>query len=109
MVASFFLFGLFIYAPAINVAAYAVFAADKRRARLGLRRIPEKDLLGYAMAGGAIGAVLAQQILRHKTRKQPFRSQLMTILAIQVLAAAAILGVRLAHIAIFPVAASSPL
>lgn len=97
MVASLFLFGILAYASVINVATYALFAVDKRRARLGGRRIPERDLLACALAGGSIGAVLAQQVLRHKTRKQPFRAQLTSIVVVQGLAAIAILVARLAR------------
>ncbi|MDQ0323256.1 uncharacterized membrane protein YsdA (DUF1294 family) [Pararhizobium capsulatum DSM 1112] len=39
----------------------------------------ESTLLWLAIAGGSLGALTAQQVLRHKTRKEPFRSILMTI------------------------------
>jgi uncharacterized membrane protein YsdA (DUF1294 family) len=34
-----------------------------------------------ALIGGALGAVAAQQMLRHKTRKEPFRTRLWLIAA----------------------------
>jgi uncharacterized membrane protein YsdA (DUF1294 family) len=70
---------LIAYLVLINAAAYAAFAWDKSLARAGRRRIPERTLLGLALAGGSVGAVTAQRTLRHKTQKEPFRSQLLAI------------------------------
>lgn len=69
----------------INLATYRAFADDKRRAAAGFTRIPERRLLGLAARGGAIGAMIAQRRLRHKTRKQPFASRLRRIAIIQAL------------------------
>ncbi len=74
-----------LYLLVINVAAYAVFASDKRRAAYGARRIPERVLLQVAAAGGIIGSLTAQKVLRHKTRKEPFRTWLWLIAALQAL------------------------
>lgn len=54
---------------------FAVYALDKSAARRGQRRTPERTLLLLGLAGGWPGAVLAQQWLRHKTRKQPFQNR----------------------------------
>ena len=70
-----------LYLLAVNAAAFAAMAADKRRAMRDQRRIPERTLLQIALIGGALGAVAAQQVLRHKTRKEPFRTQLWMIAA----------------------------
>lgn len=67
---------LALYLLAINAAAFAAFAFDKRCAERDLRRVPEKTLLTFAVIGGAFGAIYAQQKLRHKTRKEPFRTHL---------------------------------
>ena len=75
----------------LNVAAYWLFALDKRRAEAGWRRISERTLLGIALVGGSIGAKLAQCRLRHKTRKEPFRSLLNLICVVQALAFFALL------------------
>ena len=58
-----------------NLHAFLRFWADKRAARLGVRRTPEATLLTAALVGG-FGAWLGQHILRHKTRKEPFRTEL---------------------------------
>ncbi|NJS14725.1 MAG: DUF1294 domain-containing protein [Sphingopyxis sp.] len=51
--------------------------ADKHRAESGKRRIAEASLLGWMTLGGAYGGLLASRLVRHKTRKQPFASQMM--------------------------------
>lgn len=56
-----------------SAACFAAYAFDKSAARAGARRTPERSLLLLGLAGGWPGAVLAQQWLRHKTRKQPFQ------------------------------------
>ncbi|ACG77214.1 cold-shock DNA-binding domain protein [Phenylobacterium zucineum HLK1] len=70
-----------------SLAAFAAFAADKRAAVRGERRTPETTLLLLAAIGGSPGAIAAQQILRHKTRKEPFRSLLWSVAAAQAAAA----------------------
>lgn len=63
-----------------NLHAFVRFWLDKRAAGRGDRRTPERVLLGAALFG-AFGAWLGQHLLRHKTRKEPFRTQLvLTIL-----------------------------
>ncbi|WP_022683350.1 DUF1294 domain-containing protein [Sphingobium bisphenolivorans] len=67
----------------INLWTFQRFGADKARARRGQRRIAERDLLGLALIGGTPGAFLARRVFRHKTRKQPFTTQLQLIAAVQ--------------------------
>ena len=73
------------YLVFMNLAAAALFWQDKRSSASGGWRTPENTLLGMAFWGGSIGALAAQQVLRHKTRKQPFRSRLVMIAAFQLL------------------------
>ena len=82
---------LALYGVLINAAAFTAFAIDKRRARAGAYRIPERTLLMLATIGGTPGAIAAQRLLRHKTRKQPFRSHLLVIACAQVAVGAALL------------------
>jgi len=62
--------GLYLFASLITVLVYAV---DKSAAISGRRRIREDTLHFLALLGGWPGAIIAQNLLRHKTRKQPFR------------------------------------
>ena len=68
----------------VNAVTVLQFWDDKQRAVEGRRRIRESDLLGLALIGGSPGALLARRLFRHKTRKEPFSTQLFVILALQV-------------------------
>ena len=52
----------------MSIAAYILYAADKRKAQKKRWRTPESVLLGTGFFGGAIGALLAMQLCRHKTK-----------------------------------------
>lgn len=78
-----------LYLLTINVATFAAFWADKRAAEQHRQRIRESSLLLLAAIGGGPGAIAAQQVLRHKTRKEPFRMMLWLIGALQATAAIA--------------------
>ncbi|WP_162724302.1 DUF1294 domain-containing protein [Agrobacterium tumefaciens] len=69
---------------AFNLFVFLVYWWDKEAARNGGWRIRESTLLLLAFIGGSLGAVSAQQLLRHKTRKEPFRSILISIVILQV-------------------------
>lgn len=64
------------YLALINLFAFMLFRADKRRAEAGAWRVPETHLLMISFCGGWFGAKAAQYRLRHKTVKQPFRALL---------------------------------
>ena len=76
---------LCIYLAVMNVTAFVMMGADKRRARKGSWRISEKALFAAALAGGSAGAVLGMQIFRHKTRHWYFVWGMPAILAVQLL------------------------
>jgi len=67
----------------VNCWTILRFWQDKMRARAGERRVPEADLLGLALIGGSPGALLARKMFRHKTRKEPFSTQLFLIVMVQ--------------------------
>lgn len=66
-----------------NVLAFLLFWIDKAAARGGGWRISEDALL-LAVVFGGLGAWMGQHILRHKTRKEPFRTRLGVLLALYV-------------------------
>mgnify|MGYP000914725328 CR=1 FL=1 len=67
-----------------NIFVFSIYWKDKRAARRVERRTPESTLLWLALIGGSLGAVTAQQMLRHKTRKEPFRSLLLAIVILNI-------------------------
>ena len=58
----------------LSVASVVMYGRDKAAARQGRPRIPEISLHLVSAAGGWPGALVAQRVFRHKTRKQPFRT-----------------------------------
>ena len=56
-----------------SLICFCLYAFDKSAAIAGRRRISELSLLTLGIFGGWPGAILAQQILRHKTKKPKFR------------------------------------
>lgn len=75
-----------LYLLLVNLTAFAVMGADKRRARRGAWRISEKTLFLPAVLGGALGGVLGMWVFRHKTRHWYFRWGFSLLLALQLLA-----------------------
>ena len=58
---------------AASAATVIVYAADKSAARRDDWRTPERTLHLLALVGGWPGALIAQAVFRHKTRKLSFR------------------------------------
>jgi uncharacterized membrane protein YsdA (DUF1294 family) len=65
------IFALYVVASLI---AFVLYHSDKKAAQTGSWRISEGTLHLIAVVGGWPGAVVAQQVFRHKTSKQEFRS-----------------------------------
>jgi uncharacterized membrane protein YsdA (DUF1294 family)/cold shock CspA family protein len=63
----------FVLASA-SAVAYMAYALDKHAAEHGRWRIPESTLHSLEMLGGWPGALLAQRVMRHKTRKASYRA-----------------------------------
>lgn len=64
------LFAAYVTASLITFGCYA---SDKSAAQRGAWRVPESTLQLLALFGGWPGALAAQQLLRHKTRKLTFQ------------------------------------
>ena len=74
----------------INVLTMIIYGADKMAARKGMRRIPEVTLLVFGIVGGWPGAIMGQQIFRHKTQKQPFKTWFLLTVVVSILATVAL-------------------
>ena len=78
--ASTFMTGLPLIVLAANLLlsaiTYFIYAWDKASAQAGRWRTSEGTLHLFALAGGWPGALLAQQTLRHKSKKRSFRAVL---------------------------------
>ena len=56
------------------LTTFMLYAFDKTAAKDGARRTPESTLHWFSVAGGWPGALIAQQVLRHKSKKKSFRT-----------------------------------
>jgi uncharacterized membrane protein YsdA (DUF1294 family) len=75
-----------------SVIAFVAHGHDKRAARLGRRRTPERTLHLLELIGGWPGALLAMKVFRHKTRKASYF--LVTALIVVVWIAVGVLVIR---------------
>jgi len=57
----------------INLLVFILYGVDKRRARKGQWRIPERTLLTGTWLLGGVGAWLAMRTFRHKTKHPVFQ------------------------------------
>ena len=55
-----------------SLALFSLLGRDKRLARAGARRIPEKRLFLLAALGGAVGGLAGMLTFRHKTKHMSF-------------------------------------
>lgn len=63
---------MIIYFSVMSLVTFILFGADKRKAEKKKYRISEKTLLGFSLAGGAFGGLVAMTVFRHKTCKLKF-------------------------------------
>ncbi|MCP2032403.1 uncharacterized membrane protein YsdA (DUF1294 family)/cold shock CspA family protein [Okibacterium sp. HSC-33S16] len=59
---------------ATSILCFIVYSVDKSAAVAGRWRTPESTLLGLGLIAGWPGALVAQQVLRHKLRKSSYMS-----------------------------------
>lgn len=90
--------GLFIVCLAaeilMSLVSFCVYAYDKRQAKAGGWRIPERTLLLLAFAFGAPGALAGMRVMHHKTLKKRFTLSVPAFLVLQL----ALLGYLLLRI-----------
>lgn len=78
------------YLAAINLVTFFVYGVDKRKARKGQWRVPEKTLFLLPLLGGSVGGILGMKAFHHKTKHWYFRWGLPAILVLQLAAAFAV-------------------
>jgi uncharacterized membrane protein YsdA (DUF1294 family)/cold shock CspA family protein len=57
----------------LSLGTFVAYALDKSASRAGGWRLSESSLLSLGLIGGWPGAIVAQQVFRHKTVKRSFR------------------------------------
>jgi uncharacterized membrane protein YsdA (DUF1294 family) len=80
--------GLYIVS---SISCFVLYAIDKSAARSGRWRVSENTLLVWGVLGGWPGAIVAQQLLRHKTQKASFRSAFWVSVIVNLIAFALVL------------------
>lgn len=56
-----------------NLTGFVLMGADKRRAKLGRWRIPEKTFFFFAFCFGRLGILAGMKLFHHKTQHLSFR------------------------------------
>ena len=72
----------------ISVACFLLYAEDKSKAQKGHWRVAESSMQIIALIGGWPGAIVAQQVFRHKTRKRGFQFVFWTAVVVNMAALA---------------------
>ncbi|PHS35524.1 MAG: hypothetical protein COB07_13125 [Sulfurovum sp.] len=89
----------FIIAIAIyivmGIMTYYIYSEDKEMAINNERRTPEQRLLALSFFGGWVGALIAQQKFRHKTKKISFQMSFWTTVFFNIMLLAS--GFRIIH------------
>ena len=75
---------LLVWLAVINLLTFIVYGADKRRARRGKWRVPEKTLFLLPLLGGSVGALLGMRMFHHKTKHWYFVWGIPAILLAQI-------------------------
>ena len=78
-----FLIGVLIYLLVISFYSVMLTCSDKRLAKKGGRRVPEKKLFGAALLGGALAMYITMRIIRHKTLHKRFMTGIPVIIILQ--------------------------
>ena len=68
--------------PLVSVLCFILYWCDKNSAQQGRQRTPENTLHLVELAGGWPGALVAQQVFRHKTRKVSYQLKFWGIVAL---------------------------
>lgn len=61
-----------IYLLIMNLFTFLMMGIDKKKAKKGRWRVPEKTLFILVALGGGIGGIAGMYVFRHKTKKMKF-------------------------------------
>ena len=70
----------------MNVVSFALMGHDKRAARQGKWRVPEKRLFLVTACFGGLGGVLGMKVFHHKTKHWYFKVFFPVLLVVQAIA-----------------------
>lgn len=74
-----------IYLLVINLIGVLIMYIDKKKAKYGRWRIPEKTLILIGLLGGSAGCMIGMYTFRHKTQKIKFFLGYPTILISEII------------------------
>ena len=86
---------MLIAVAVMNVLSFCLMGMDKRAARLGRWRVPEKTLFLVTALFGGLGGVLGMQVFRHKTKHWYFKLGFPLLLIVQIVVLCALFGVKM--------------
>ena len=73
-----------VFIGLLSIVTFGLYVSDKKKAKKGEWRIPEKTLLLCSFLGGALGGMIAMQLVRHKTKHWYFWAVSLAGLALQI-------------------------
>lgn len=79
---------LLLYLLILNTIGFLICGWDKRCAKKGKWRVPERTLFFNAICGGALGFYIGMWVFRHKTKHLKFTTGIPVILLLWVMAIA---------------------
>lgn len=79
-----------IYLAVISIMSVIVTIHDKRAAKKGNLRIPERNLMLLSIFGGSVAMYMTMQLIRHKTKHAKFMIGVPVIMVLQLFAVIAV-------------------
>jgi len=86
---------MIIVLAVMNILSFTLMAMDKKAARKGKWRVPEKTLFLFTALFGGLGGVLGMHLLRHKTKHWYFRIGFPALLVVQIAVLVMLFGVKM--------------
>ncbi|MDR1691919.1 MAG: DUF1294 domain-containing protein [Oscillospiraceae bacterium] len=78
------MFILAVCLAVVSLLAIGITVFDKRAAKRGARRVPERTLLLVSAVGGSVAMYVTMRLIRHKTKHLKFMLGIPLIIAAQV-------------------------